>query len=201
MSMSNAKKSAYNMITSILGQVITIAMGIVIPRLVLVNLGSENNGLLSSITQVLGYASLLEAGVGLASLQALYKPIAEEDKPTVNAIMSATNLYYRRTGIAYLLLVLFLSALYPIIIKTTIPYKTVALVVLISGLPGVVNYYFQGKYKILLQAEGKTYIITNLTTLIGIVTSIGKILLLQFGFGVVAVQTCLLYTSPSPRDS
>ena len=123
------------MITSILGQVITIAMGIVIPRLVLVNLGSENNGLLSSITQVLGYASLLEAGVGLASLQALYKPIAEEDKPTVNAIMSATNLYYRRTGIAYLLLVLFLSALYPIIIKTTIPYKTVALVVLISGLP------------------------------------------------------------------
>ena len=71
MSMSNAKKSVYNMITSILGQVITIAMGIVIPRLVLVNLGSENNGLLSSITQVLGYASLLEAGVGLASLQAL----------------------------------------------------------------------------------------------------------------------------------
>lgn len=195
MSMSNAKKSVYNMITSILGQVITIAMGIVIPRLVLVNLGSENNGLLSSITQVLGYASLLEAGVGLASLQALYKPIAEEDKPTVNAIMSATNLYYRRTGIAYLLLVLFLSALYPIIIKTTIPYKTVALVVLISGLPGVVNYYFQGKYKILLQAEGKTYIITNLTTIIGVVTSIGKILLLQFGFGVVAVQTMYLVLS------
>ena len=109
--------------------------------------------------------------------------------------MSATNLYYRRTGIAYLLLVLFLSALYPIIIKTTIPYKTVALVVLISGLPGVVNYYFQGKYKILLQAEGKTYIITNLTTLIGVVTSIGKILLLQFGFGVVAVQTMYLVLS------
>lgn len=72
MGISNAQKSAYNILTSVLGQVITIVLGVVIPRLVLVNLGSENNGLLSSITQVLGYASLLEAGVGLASLQALY---------------------------------------------------------------------------------------------------------------------------------
>lgn len=195
MSISNAKKSVYNVLTSILGQVITIAMGIVIPRLVLVNLGSENNGLLSSITQVLGYASLLEAGVGLASLQALYKPIAENDKPAVNAIMSATNLYYRRTGIVYLVIVVLLSVIYPLVVKTTIPYGTVLLVVLISGLPGVVNYYFQGKYKILLQAEGKTYIITNLTTIIGILTSVGKILLLLLGFGVIAVQT--LYSALS----
>ena len=105
MDASKAKKSIYNVLTSVIGQVITIAMGIVIPRLVLVNLGSENNGLLSSITQALGYASLLEAGVGLASLQALYKPVAERDRPSVNAILSATNLYYQRTGLAYLLIV------------------------------------------------------------------------------------------------
>ena len=67
MGISNAQKSAYNILTSVLGQAITIILGVVIPRLVLVNLGSENNGLLSSITQVLGYASLLEAGVGLVT--------------------------------------------------------------------------------------------------------------------------------------
>lgn len=178
-----------------MGQVITIAMGIVIPRLVLVNLGSENNGLLSSITQALGYASLLEAGVGLASLQALYKPVAEKDRTSVNAILSATNLYYKRTGLVYLLLVILLAIIYPLIIKTTISYKIVSLVVLISGLPGVVNYYFQGKYKILLQAEGKTYIITNLTTIITILTSAGKIILLLLGFGVIAVQSLYLVLS------
>ena len=195
MGISNAQKSAYNILTSVLGQVITIVLGVVIPRLVLVNLGSENNGLLSSITQVLGYASLLEAGVGLASLQALYKPVAEHDEASVNAIMSATNLYYRRTGIAYLLTVIILSAIYPVIIKSSLPYGTITIVVLISGLPGVVNYYFQGKYKILLQAEGRTYIITNLATVIGILTSIGKILLLLLGFGVIAVQSLYLTLS------
>lgn len=195
MDTSKAKKSIYNVLTSVIGQVITIAMGIVIPRLVLVNLGSENNGLLSSITQALGYASLLEAGVGLASLQALYKPVAERDRPSVNAILSATNLYYKRTGLAYLLIVVLLAIIYPLIIKTTISYVVVSLVVFISGLPGVVNYYFQGKYKILLQAEGKTYIITNLTTIISILTSIGKIVLLLFGFGVIAVQSLYLVLS------
>lgn len=192
MGISNAKKSIYNVLTGILGQVITIVMGIVIPRLVLVNLGSENNGLLSSITQILGYASLLEAGVGLASLQALYKPIAERDNASINSIMSATNLYYRRTGTAYLAIVVLLSLIYPLFIKTTISYSTIAIVVLISGLPGVINYYFQGKYKILLQAEGKTYIITNLTTIISILTSVGKIVLLLLGLGIIAVQSLYL---------
>lgn len=195
MNTSNAKKSLYNVLTSILGQVITIAMGIVIPRLVLVNLGSENNGLLSSITQALGYASLLEAGVGLASLQALYKPIAEKDNSSVNAVLSATNLYYKRTGKVYLFIVILLAFIYPLVVKTTISYWIVALVVLISGLPGVINYYFQGKYKILLQAEGKTYIVTNLSTIISILTSFGKIALLLLGFGVVAVQSLYLVMS------
>ena len=195
MGISNAQKSAYNILTSVLGQVITIVLGVVIPRLVLVNLGSENNGLLSSITQVLGYASLLEAGVGLASLQALYKPVAEHDETSVNAIMSATNLYYKRTGIAYLLTVIILSAIYPVIIKSSLPYGTITIIVLISGLPGVVNYYFQGKYKILLQAEGRTYIITNLATVIGVLTSVGKILLLLLGYGVIAVQSLYLALS------
>lgn len=195
MSLTNTKKSIYNIVTSILSQVITIVMGIVIPRLVLVNLGSESNGLLNSITQALGYASLLEAGVGLASLQALYKPVAEEDHSSINSILSATNLYYKRTGFVYFIVVALLSIIYPLAIKTTLSYGIVFLVVFISGLPGVINYYFQGKYKILLQAEGKNYIITNLTTLISIFTSFGKIALLLLGFGVVAIQTLYLFVS------
>lgn len=170
-------------------------MGIVIPRLVLVNLGSESNGLLNSITQALGYASLLEAGVGLASLQALYKPVAEEDRPSINEVMSATNRYYKNTGLLYFGVVVLLSVCYPLIITTTIPPLIVALVVFISGMPGVINYFFQGKYRILLQAEGKSYIITNLATFIGIVISFGKIVLLLLGFGIIAVQTLYLLVS------
>lgn len=71
---SNAKKGMANILTGILNQVVTIAFGILIPRLVLLNLGSEANGLLNSVNQILTYLALLEAGISIASLQALYKP-------------------------------------------------------------------------------------------------------------------------------
>ena len=55
--MQNGKKSIANVITSILSQIITLGLGIIIPRLVLVNLGSEANGLMSSVNTILGYVS------------------------------------------------------------------------------------------------------------------------------------------------
>ena len=195
MNTSNIRKGFYNLLTSVLGQLITIVLGIVIPRLVLVSLGSEVNGLLSSITQALGYASLLEAGVGLASIQALYGPIAKGNQNDINAIMSATQAYYRRTGILYFIAVVILAFVFPLVVESTIDKLIIIAVIIISGLPGVINYSLQGKYKILLQAEGKNYIVTNLTTITGIFTSIGKIVLLLLGFGVVAVQLLYLLIS------
>lgn len=188
--LSNVKKSTYNIITSVLSQFITIVLGIIIPRLVLLNIGSESNGLLSTVNQMLSYASLLEAGVGLASLQALYGPVAREDRYSINSIMAATDAYYKKTGKLYFITVILLAVAYPFTIKpTTITRTTVVVVIIISGMPGVINYYFQGKYKILLQAEGKSYIITNLTTITSIFVSFGKIVLLLLGYGVVAVQS------------
>ena len=72
------------------------------------------------------------------------------------------------------------------------PRSTVMWVMLLSGLPGAVRYFFQGKFIILLTAEGKSYIMTSLTTVINIFTSVGKIVLLLAGFDVVALQVMYL---------
>lgn len=189
----NAKKSFNNIITSILSQIISLAMGVVIPRLVLVNLGSETNGLLSSISEVLVYVALLEAGVGAASLQALYGPVGRKDHDSINGILSATNYFYKRTGRIYLVVVLLLTFIFPLTLATTIPRSTVMMVMLLSGLPGVINYYYQGKFRILMIAEGRTYILTNLTTIVNIGTSFSKIALLLAGFNVVALQSMYLF--------
>ena len=71
-----ARRSVYNLIFGFGSLLITISFGIVIPRLFLINFGSEVNGLMSSISQVFVYLALFEAGVGTASIQALYKPIS-----------------------------------------------------------------------------------------------------------------------------
>ena len=185
----NSSKGLKNLKYGMLSQIITVALGIIIPRLVLVNLGSEANGLLNSTTSILSYMSLLEAGVGTATLQALYMPVAKNDHYSVSRIMSATDYFYRRTGYIYLVLVIILASTYSLCVKSELARLDIFLVVLLTGLSGVLSYFFQGKYTILLQAEGKNYIVTNAGTIRTIGTSLLKVILLIAGFKVVAIQT------------
>lgn len=170
-------------------------MGIILPRLILVNLGSEANGLLGSVRHILVYVALLEAGVGVAAKQALFGPVAVQNRAAVSGIMAATDRFFKRAGLLYFVVVLVLALLLPFAINTNLPVATIALVVLFSGLPGAVNFYFQGKFIILLQAEGKRYFLTNLTTLTLVMTNLTKILLLKNGYDVVALQLMFLLFS------
>ena len=86
--MSRKRNSMNNFIWGILGNIITSIVAIIIPRLFIVNYGSEVNGLLSSIRQIYVYLALLEVGVGDASVVALYGPIGNEDHLAANNICS-----------------------------------------------------------------------------------------------------------------
>jgi O-antigen/teichoic acid export membrane protein len=130
----------------------------------------------------------LEAGVGTATVQALYRPVAEDDRSSINSILSATSHFYQRTGTIYLALVLLLAIIFTVFIDTSIPRYQVFLVVLMSGLSGVISYYFQGKFRLLLTAEGKKYIITGINTATHVGVSIFKAVVLLAGGSVAAVQ-------------
>lgn len=188
----NRKGGTKNIAYGLLSEIVIVLVGIIIPRLVLVNLGSEANGLLSSVTNVLAYLSLLEAGVGTASLHAMYGPYSSGDRNSINRIMSATDRFYHRTGILYSVLVLVFSLLYSLLAKSSIPRVDVFLVVALSGFSSVLSFFFYGKYRILLDVGGYSYININIGLLIYILTSIAKASLLLLGFGVVPVQLSVL---------
>lgn len=189
---SNLQKSISNVKFGILNQFITIALGIILPRLVLVSLGSEANGLLNSINQAIVYLALLEGGIGLTITKALYGPVAQNNQEEINGIMSAANCFYRNVGKLYLIGVLVIAVVYPFVIKSSISKVTIFIVILLTGLPQVINFFFQGKLRTLLQVDGRGYILTNLSTVVFIGTSISKIILLLNGFGIIALQTMYL---------
>ena len=111
------QKGIYNIIFGILGQALTVVFAIIVPKVIIEYYGSEVNGLLSSISQILVYLGLFEAGVGTASLQALYQPIAEGGKKDINSILSATNKYYKRTSKLYFAALVVFSVIYPFVVK------------------------------------------------------------------------------------
>lgn len=182
------QKAKKNLVFNILNQILTIGIGLLIPRLVLTSYGSAVNGYVNSVTQIYSYIALVEAGIGAASMQALYKPVAENDRDSINSIVAATSQYYRRAGFVYLGLIVLFAIIYPIAINSEIDYFTMIAIIILNGLGGVINFFFQGKYRILLQAEGKNYVLTNLASCVHLLTGISKIVLMLLGCNVVVLQ-------------
>ena len=78
--------------------------------------------------------------------------------------------------------------LFPFFIKTELPFFTVLLTVLLGGMGQAVRFLFQAKYRVLLQAEGRGYVLINANLLLTVSISIGKIILLICGLSLITVQ-------------
>ncbi len=193
--MQNRKKGIYNIIFGLVGQLIIICLGILIPRLVLVQYGSEINGLLNAVNQIFTYASLLEAGVGTASMQALYKPIAENNQYEINRILSATNRYYKKTSFIYFFVVLFFAIAYPFFVKSEISRITVFFVFFFMGMGNVINFGIQAKFRLYLETEGKNYILISVNTCVYVLQNIVKVILFCNGASIVIVQAATFMIS------
>lgn len=190
--MSNQRNSMRNLWWGIIGNLVTSLVAIMIPRLFIVNYGSEVNGLLSSIRQIYVYLALLEAGVGDAAVIALYGPVGKRDRQATNEILAATHYYYRKIGVLYAVCIVALGLVYPLLLDTSIPYHVCALVIILQGSGSVIGYFFQGKYNMLLRVDNRNYITTNLGTVTSVATDIFRIVLLLHGKSIVEVQTTYL---------
>ncbi len=193
--MKNRKKITYNLFVGVGGQLITICLGIILPRLLLTSFGSEVNGLVSTVTQLYTYIAILEAGIGAASLNELYKCFANSDQDGVSETLSATKIYFRRVSIIYGICVILATALFPFALDTEIDNFTIATVVLLQGLSGLVNFYFVAAYEQLVLADGKSYVSSLINFCVTVLSYIARIVAIFLGFNIIVVQTAFLIVS------
>ena len=186
------KKIFKNLFFGIGGEVLIMAMGIILPRFILVSFGSEINGITATITQIFTYIALLEAGIGNASLNCLYKNIADADRGGICTTVSATRKYFRRLVPGYVFCVTLFLIVYPLVAETEVPAQTIRMIILIQGLTGVLNFFFTNTYIQLLIADGRSYITSNLMLMVKAVATALQILLIGLGFDIVSVQLSLL---------
>lgn len=159
--MSRTEQFVKNTLATGLLQIITMISGFIIPKIMLVYFGSEVNGIVTSITQFIAYLTLLEAGLSGATVFSLYKPIAAGDTDAVNRILvAAKNLYYK-TGHLFSCMVILCAAAYPFFIHTgKLDYGELFCLFCILGVNGVLEFYTLAKYRALLTADQKTYVIS-----------------------------------------
>ena len=187
--MNRSKKSLFNVVFGIGNQIIVLIMGLIVPKLFIVSYGSEVNGLQSSIAYVFTYIALLEAGIGTATVQALLGSLGRNSKDETNSILAATNLQYKRVAYLYGGAVLLLSLIFPFTVTTSVDRLTVALMVLLSGAGSFISFLTYGKFVLLLQADGRSFVVSIIGLIDYILKNAIKIVLIMCGMHFVWVYT------------
>lgn len=187
------KDVVINLVVSAVTQIITLALGLFLPRLILLAWGSEYNGLLSSVTNIMSYLALLEAGLNTAMLQALYKTVGQNDREQTSIVVRTAQCYYYKISIVYAAMVVGIAFLYPLIVETAISYWEIVAIIVLQGLVGVINFAFRAAYQQLLNAEGKYYVISLITFLTTVLTYTAKIAAIKIFDSVIIMQVMSVF--------
>jgi len=163
--------------------------GFITPQVMLRFYGSEINGLVSSINQFIIYFNLVEAGLSGAAIYALYKPLADNDYQAVNGVISAAKKFYIQAGYFFISLTLGLALIYPLFVKThTVSTLDIGLLVLILGVNGALEFFTLSKYRVLLTADQRTYVISLASLVYIIVNTAIIVIFAKLGTGIVLLR-------------
>lgn len=193
------KKAIYNILFSIVYQIVSILCGLILPRLILSAFGSTYNGVISSATQFLSMISLLNIGIAGATRVALYKTLANNDKLGTSRIMKATSKYMHKVGICVIVYALVLSIIYPYISHNNLSYIENSMLIIIISIATFAEYFFGLSNSTLIWADQRGYIISIVNIVSTIMNTILSAILIVFGqsiFMVKLVSSCVFLVAP-----
>lgn len=183
------KQAFKNLVSSLLLELVVALSGIIVPRFFTAFYGSSVSGLVSSVSQFITYMSLVEAGIGAAGLVALYGPLAKKDNDSISAIVSAARQFYLRSGLIFVGLIALLIGVYPFFVNNEITDMSfIRMMMFILSLNGIVDYFFLGKYRLLLQADQKGYVIYNIQIVGTVVMTAVSLVLIHFEYSALLVK-------------
>ncbi len=165
-----------NIFSGLLSQIVASVYGFIIPILIVKYYGSNVNGLVSSIIQFIAYINLLQLGIGPVIKNALFEPLAKNDKKKIGDILGASTIFFKR--IAYILIgyILILCVVFPIVNNEFPKLFSISLIVIIAI--GTFFEYFLGMtYRLFLTSNQKNYIV-DYVNILGYIISLVLIYIL-----------------------
>lgn len=181
-----------NIFTNLVLQVIVILYGFIVPKIIISNYGSNVNGLISSITQFLAYIALLDSGFTAVVKSQLYKPIVEKNNEEISSILKSSDAFFKKIAYIFIIYICILSVAYPFFVNNTFDFIYTFSLVIILSISSFFEYFFGMVYRMYLQAEQKSYVISIIQIITYIVTIIITIFLSKIN---VSIQFLKLFTS------
>lgn len=178
-----------NIFTSLILQIVTIISGFITPKIILSYFGSETNGLISSINQLLNYIQLIEGGLGSVIIAALYKPLNEKNEEKINGILNSADSFFKKIALIYIVYTLIIGLIYPRVIHTPFTNTYIFLLVLVLAMNLFVQYFFSITFKLLLTADRKVYIVYLIQIFSLILNICNVVLCARFFADILIIKT------------
>lgn len=167
MKTNRTKNATRNIVWGLANKFITLIMMFVLRTIMLRVMGAEYLGLNSIFTSVLQVLNLAELGFSSAVVFSMYKPIAEDDKTAICALMSFYRTVYRIVGIVVLVVGLALMPFLRYLIKGSIPSDVNIYILYLIYLANTSISYFLFAYKTsLLDAHQRSDIVSNVNSIV-----------------------------------
>ena len=183
------RRAKINALTTLMAQLVTTAVGIVIPWIMIAYFGSEAYGATTSIASFLAYISLFEGGIGRVARGALYKPLADGDEEQISCIYLAIKRFFTIIGVAFTGYTLVLAVFYyDIADVTAFERKYVFALVLAIALSKFAEYMWGISNITLLNAHQRQYVVNAVTMLSNILNLLSITILVTAGSGILWVK-------------
>lgn len=172
------ERALKNISINILYQIVIVILGFISRKVFLDNLGTEYLGVNGLLGNVLSAMVLIESGFGISIVYNLYKPLAENNKEQIIALI---QLYKKVYFILASILLLISISLYPFLenlIKSdgNVPYLGVVYIIFVSK--SIASYIYQNKWA-LINADQRGYKLTKNNIIFQVVSLSGKIIILK----------------------
>ncbi len=195
--MTRQKKLFLNSATSLLHQFVALLCGFVLPRVILSTYGSVVNGLVSSVTQFLGFISLCEMGVGAVVQSSLYKPLADNNIDQISKIVKSSDRFFKRIAFILVGYTLILMIVYPFSAIEEFDYLYTFLLIFVISISTFAQYYFGMTWRLLLSADQLGFIHFTVHSVSLIVNTVVCVILMKAGMSIhiVKLATSLIFMS------
>lgn len=186
------KQFVLNYASSILLLLVRTVYGFVLPRLIILSYGSEINGAASLASQVVSCLQLIEMGIYGAALVSLYGPMASGDKEKIDSAMTLLNRMFHRIGWIFSVATSLVALVMPFVVRGGVDQATIFGLIITIALANVINYFVSGKYRALLQADNRLYVVRLVNSLGFAIQTALSLLAIQYLLPIVAVKASLV---------
>lgn len=182
------KRAFYNVLSGLFLQILLILSGFIVTRFFIEYYGTEVNGLVGATNQIIATLSIIEAGVGAAAITLLYEPLQKDDYYKISSVLKSTQKFYRRSGYVYSTIIAIIIIFYPMFLGTTEHIENSRILLVVLSIGTLIDYFFFGKYRVLLTADQKIYIITISQSIVVILSTVLSLYLIINQYHYVFVK-------------